>query len=126
MFDKLEEMLQSFEEKEEETRSNEEKAKMKQLNILQCEYTNYCDKLPVVGFNSQRYDLPLIKRYLPSSLDRLVTLPKLVIRKENSYMALGTKRLKYLDLTNYFAAGTSLSSFYKAYNVSDPKGFLIR
>ena len=38
-------------------------------------------------------------------------------------MALGTKRLKYLDLTNYLAAGTSLQAFYKAYNVTDSKGF---
>ena len=37
-------------------------------------------------------------------------------------MALGTKRLQYLDLTNYLAAGTNLSDFYKAFNVTDPKG----
>ena len=90
---------------------------------LEYGFERYCDRLPVNGYNSQRYDIPLIRRYLPSSLERLDTLPNLVIRKDNSYMALGTTRLKYLDLTNYLAAGTSLSSFYKAYNVSDPKGF---
>ena len=37
-------------------------------------------------------------------------------------MALSTKRLKYLDLTNYLAAGTSLDGFYKAYNVPTTKG----
>ena len=36
---------------------------------------------------------------------------------------LGTKCLQYLDLTNYLAVGTSLSGFYKAYNVTVPKGF---
>ena len=61
VFDILEEKLQSFE--EEETQSDEEKAKVKESNTLQCEFMNYCDKLPVVGFNCQRYDLPLIKRY---------------------------------------------------------------
>ena len=38
-------------------------------------------------------------------------------------MALGTKILQFLDLTNYLAAGTSLREFYKAYNVKSPKGF---
>ena len=121
VFDILEEKLQSFE--EEETQSDEEKAKIKELNTLQCDFMNYCDKLPVVGFNSQRYDLPLIKRYLPLSLERLDSLPDFVIRKNNSYMTLRSKSLQYLDLTNYLAAGTSLSAFYKAYNVTDPKGF---
>jgi len=37
-------------------------------------------------------------------------------------MAVSTRKLKYLDLTNYLAAGTSLDSFYRAYNVATPKG----
>jgi hypothetical protein len=37
-------------------------------------------------------------------------------------MVVSTKKLKYLDLMNYLAAGTSLDSFYKAYNVTTPKG----
>ena len=76
----------------------------------------------VSNSGSMSYDLPLIKRYLPSSLKRLDTLPELVIKKNSSYMALETKRLRYLDLTNYLAAGTSLSAFYKTYKVKNPKG----
>ena len=38
-------------------------------------------------------------------------------------MVLGTKKLQYLDLTNYLAAGTSLDKFYKAYEVESPKGY---
>ena len=37
-------------------------------------------------------------------------------------MAISTKKLKYLNLTNYLAVGTSLDSFYRAYNVTTPKG----
>ena len=102
---------------------DEDMRKYNQYSALLCDFQQYCDRLPVIGFNSQRYDIPLIRRYLPSSLERLDSLPGLVIRKESSYMALGTKRLKYLDLTNYLAAGTSLDAFYKAYNVTNPKGF---
>ena len=38
-------------------------------------------------------------------------------------MAITTKNLKYLDICNYLAAGTSLVAFYKAYKVETPKGY---
>ena len=95
----------------------------KRMNSLLSSLQKYCDQLPVIGFNSQRYDIPLIKRYLPASLQRLDSLPHFIIRKTNSYMALATKRLKFLDMVNYLAAGTSLNSFYEAFKVQTPKGF---
>ena len=100
--------------------NNNDEEKLKIYQKLKVRLEQYCDQLPVIGFNSQRYDLPLIKRYLLSTLERLDEIPGFVIRKENAYMALGTK---YLDICNYLAAGTTLSAFYKAYNVTDPKGF---
>ena len=45
-----------------------------------------------------------------------------MVKKERAYLALITKRLKYCDLTNYLAAGTSLDKFYAAYKVKSPKG----
>ena len=36
-------------------------------------------------------------------------------------MVMATKRLKFLDVANYLAAGTSLVNFYKAYGVKDQK-----
>ena len=126
MREKFQEILDQLDENVtglEDAKSDEGKRKYQEIKTLKCQFETYCDRLPVIGFNSQRYDLPLIKRYLPSSLERLDSLPKMVIRKDNSYMALGTKTLQYLDITNYLAAGTSLSAFYKAYNVTDPKGF---
>ena len=33
-----------------------------------------------------------------------------------------SEKLKFLDITNYLAAGTSLKDFYKSYSVSTPKG----
>ena len=38
-------------------------------------------------------------------------------------MTITTDKLKFLDITNYLAAGTSLEKFYKSYSVSTPKGF---
>ena len=45
-----------------------------------------------------------------------------MIKKDGGYMAIASDRLKYLDLMNYLAAGTSLEKLYKAFDVSCPKG----
>ena len=37
-------------------------------------------------------------------------------------MVIGTLKLEFLDITNYLAAGTSLSNFYASFNVETPKG----
>lgn len=96
----------------------------KKVQTLYSGLIKYCDQLVIIGFNSQKYDIPLIRRYLPSSLHRLDSNPSFVIKKNRSYMAIATKNLKYLDLCNYLAAGTSLVDFYKSYDVDTAKGFL--
>ena len=40
-------------------------------------------------------------------------------------MAISSKQLKILDITNYLTTGTSLSKFYALYNVSTPKGYFL-
>ena len=57
-----------------------------------------------------------------SKLKRMDSLPTFIIKKGRSYMSLCTKRLQFLDLTNFLGAGTSLKSFYKAYKVTQGKG----
>ena len=93
----------------------------KKLQTLQRSLEKYCNEHVVLSFNGSRYDIPLIKRYLASSLKRLDELPPLIINKDGGYMVIVTSRLKFLDLTNYLAAGTNLAAFYKAYGVKDPK-----
>ena len=112
--DKLEGMVSMY-------ANNPEAGNKRFRSLLSALYT-YCDQLIVIGFNSQRYDIPLIRKYLPASLRRFDSLPYKIIKKGNSYMCLSTKRLKFLDLTNYLAPGTSLSALYKSYNVKTPKG----
>lgn len=46
-----------------------------------------------------------------------------VIKKGNNYMSLTSGPLKFLDIVNYLAAGTSYAKFLKAYGVEDGKGF---
>ena len=83
----------------------------------------YISQHTVLGFNSQKYDVPLIRPYLPSSLmKKEENNPEQVIKKMNGYMSLATPKLKFLDITNYLAAGTNLVQFYKSFEVSTPKG----
>ena len=95
---------------------------MTHLKWLYTTLARYTDVLPVVGFNSGRYDIPLVRRFLPLALKRMDSLPTFIIKKGRSYMSLCTKRLQFLDLTNFLGAGTSLKSFYKAYKVTQGKG----
>ena len=123
IFSQLEEDITCLKEEmasvEQEMDSIKKRTKMKEslCNSLK----KYCTQHIVLSFNGSRYDIPLIKRYLPYSLQRLDMLPNLVINKENSYRTTGTKRFKFLDMTNYLAAGTSLAAFYRAYNVKVSK-----
>ena len=45
-----------------------EQMNLKKLETLQASLEKYCSQHIVLSFNGARYDLPLIKRYLPSSL----------------------------------------------------------
>ena len=44
------------------------------------------------------------------------------IKKENSYLAISTPQLKFLDISNYLAPGRSYCQFLKASGCDIPKG----
>ena len=76
----------------------------------------------VVGFNSGKYDLNVLKDIL---------IPYLVHRsgidlaiKRHTYMALRKGALKFADISNFVAADTSYGAFLKAYQCQGEKGFL--
>ena len=66
------------------------------LHVLQCDFNIWLKQLPVVGFNSSRYDLNLIQEYLIPIL--YASNKKLSpIKKANSFLSLATKELVFLD-----------------------------
>ena len=85
-------------------------------------FENYMKCLPVLGFNSSKYDLNLIKKYFPKHL-RLATDCGYVVKKCNQYTAISTSKFKFLDITNYLAAGCSYSRFLKAYDIQESKSY---
>ena len=84
----------------------------------------YCDQLIVLGYNSGKYDLPLIKKLPPVEPGEIRRYAALRCEEKRRllYMAIASPKLKFLDLINYVAAGTSLEKLYKSDNASVPKG----
>ena len=89
---------------------------------IQEKFNDYQAVLPVLGYNSSRYDLNLIKKLFPKHFD-LVNDIKYVIKKTNQYTAIATSKFKFLDMSNYLAAGSSYSRFLAAYGVAESKSF---
>ncbi len=53
-------------------------------------------------------------------------LPNFVIKKNTSYMCIATDRLKYVDVTNFLAAGTSLRKSIPPRVFSVPMVYVIK
>lgn len=85
-------------------------------------FYDYLSELPVIGFNSQKYDLnvmraPLIKYLLKHNKINFT------IKRDNSLKCLKTNKLKFLDILNYIAPGFDYGAFIKAYGCEMTKGF---
>ena len=81
----------------------------------------YCCVLPVLGFNSPKYDLNVIKKTL---LSQLIESDKpRVLKRNNKFTAFETRGLLFLDILNFLGGATSLDTFLKAYGASESKGF---
>ena len=79
-------------------------------------------ELVVVGFNSGKYDLNVLKDIpIPYLVHRSGI--EMVIKCHHAYLALRTGGLKFVDISNFVAAGTSYGTFLKAYQCQGEKGF---
>ena len=80
---------------------------------------SWLHKLPVIGFNSGKYDLNMIKR---SFVPLLISNNAAVIKRQNTYMCLYTDKLKFVDICNYLAPGVSYAKYLTAYGCEFGKG----
>ncbi|KAG3117010.1 hypothetical protein PI125_g4145 [Phytophthora idaei] len=72
----------------------------------------HLDQAPVLGFNSGRYDINLIKNDLFAVIgtDNITS-----VVKNPSYMCIATSNMKMLDISNYVPAGTSYAKYLSTY-----------
>ena len=85
-------------------------------------YEEWCNQVPVLGFNSGKYDFNMIKIHFVNSFTEMEGTLN-VAKKENKYMYLKTPRFKFLDMINYLAPGLSFDAWCKANNCEQQKLF---
>ena len=96
---------------------------MKSLENLFGKFEGYCKELAVSGINSAKYDINLIKKYLFKELCEHGEQPNFTVNKAGKYPCIKTKHLKFMDILQFLATGYNLKSFFKAFGVSEQKGF---
>ena len=96
-------------------------------------------QLPVIGFNSGKYDLNVIKQFFvpyllkPSKQEDNDDVndedeeddydeTRFVIKRHKTFMCFSTKKLKFLDIINFLAPGYSYDKYLKAYGCELQKG----
>ena len=80
----------------------------------------WCNQVPVLGFNSGRYDLNLIREHFAERLSD--TTGKVRVAKNgNKIMFILTKNFRFLDIINYLGPGTSNEKWVKAYECETVK-----
>ena len=81
----------------------------------------WCSQVPVVGFNSGRYDLQLIRKYFINHLcEENVSSGE----KQGRIMFINTLQFKFLDVTNYLSPGITYNKWVKTYGAKQTKSWL--
>ena len=95
---------------------------MKKRERLLTDLHRHFAELVVVGLNSGKYDPNVLKDIvIPHLVQRLGI--DLAIKRHHAYLALNTGALKFVDISNFVAAGTNYAAFLKAYQCQGQKGF---
>ena len=98
------------------------KKQRKHLGCLKTRFEDYIKELPVIGFNSGKYDINVIKANIYRFLQEDEKI-KFIVKRNNNHMCIKTERLKFVDIMNFLAPGFNYDTFIKAYDCQLKKGF---
>ena len=122
VLDELKVRKEAWDEDEEEEESEKE-SKTNPYKTLEKQLQTWLHQLPVLGFNSGKYDLNAIKRFfVPLLIRNTERASCLVIKRQNNFMCLSTDKLKFIDMVNYLAPGYRYDKYLKAYGCAQQKG----
>ena len=93
------------------------------LKNLGDQLDKYCSEIPILGFNSAKYDLNLIHTKLAAMLDICDNDKGFVVKRNNAYISISNGNFKFLDITQYLPPGTSYAKFLKTFKVNENKGY---
>ena len=84
----------------------------------------WCDQVPVVGFNSGVYDLNMIKTYFAGQLAASTKPGKVKVAKAGKkIMFITTPGYRFLDIINYLGPGVNYENWVKAYEAEQEKSW---
>ena len=98
------------------------KKKVHPLKKLRDRFQEYLQELPVLGFNSGRYDLNAVEEFQFPVLVQNEGV-QFTIKRNHNFVCLKTPDLRFLDGTNFLAPGFSYDKFLKSYECPQTKGF---
>ena len=81
---------------------------------LEKKLEKYKREVPVLGFNSAKYDINLIKMELAKTLKLHETNNYFLVKKNNQYMCVAYPEFRFLDISNYLAPGYSYAKFLES------------
>ena len=82
----------------------------------------WCNQVPVIGFNSGRYDLQLIRKYFITHLGQENGVQS--GEKQGRIMYINTPKFKFLDITNYLSPEITYDKWVKTYGANQTKSWL--
>ena len=94
----------------------------KLMNLKQS-VLRYISPLPVIGFNSGKYDIHLIRHYLMLALFEISDENVSCIKRNNADLMSSSPNVKFLDVSSYLAPGYSYRQFLKTYGCNIEKGY---
>ena len=83
----------------------------------------WCNQVPVLGFNSGRYDLNLIREHFTECLSDTTGKEVRVAKNGNKIVFILSKNFRFLDIINYLGPGTSYEKWVKAYECETVKSW---
>jgi len=116
-FIELDELITHWEdEKGDEEFTISQKIMLKQLNSLKRKFEKYCSEIPVLGFNSGRYDINLIKSKIIECLHMEKSKNYFVVKKNNRYSCISNAEFRFLDASQYLSVGVSYADFLRSFS----------
>ena len=85
---------------------------------VQKQWRQWNNQVPVIGLNSGKYDLNMVKDYFVKKItynkDDNCNGDVFAAKKENDYMFFTTPKLTFLDVKNYIGPGLGYGAWYKS------------
>ena len=85
---------------------------------VQKQWRQWVNQVPVIGFNSGKYDLNMVKEYFVKEIcynkEDECSEDVFAAKKENDYMFLTTSKFKFLDVKNYVVPGLSYDAWCRS------------